>query len=256
MVSAYGNWTEKLPLASAVTVSQTVLEPTWNNSTVAFGSVAVRLSVPLAVASADSVIVEVELSTVKIVTPYGMPEPAISSPANSPVVLVRPVTCAEPAVNVPVKLAEAVPMKSGSRSAVTSLPTIDPVVASGSSLKLVGGDGFVRMIVNVTGSEPGLVPLLLLATASTVNVPDVTRRVRERQSERAGDWIAGCGHHRVKRAAVGLKQLHRCAGRRRADEVGRGDIGVSRCTGVVVGGQFQSRGLWAGSVPKYQLRQV
>ena len=49
--------------------------------------------------------------------------------------------------------------------------TLDPCVVAGLRLKLPGAAGFERMIVKVAEPLPGLVPLLLLATASTVNVP-------------------------------------------------------------------------------------
>ena len=64
---------------------------------------AVRLWEPLAVASAESVMA-VELLTDRIIVPDGMPVPLMFCPATSPVVLLMPVTDADPLVSVPVKL--------------------------------------------------------------------------------------------------------------------------------------------------------
>ena len=93
-------------------------------------------------------------------------------------------------------------MKSGSRTEVILSPLI-PVSSVGSRLKLLGAVGLVRMIVKVAEPLPGLVPLLLLATASTVNVPDLVCRIRERQSERATDEslvVITCGLKEVPSA--------------------------------------------------------
>jgi len=69
---------------------------------------AVRLWEPLTVAFAESVMVAVKLLIVWIVVPYGMPVPVTGSPTNSPVVLLRPVTDADPLVSVPVKVVDAI----------------------------------------------------------------------------------------------------------------------------------------------------
>ena len=74
-----------------------------SGSGVAAGFAAVKLWEPLAVALAESVIVLVELETVRIVVPAGMPVPTIVSPASRPVRLLMPVTEADPLVSVPVK---------------------------------------------------------------------------------------------------------------------------------------------------------
>jgi len=74
-----------------------------SGSGVAVGLAAVRLWEPLAVASAGSVMLPVELETVTIVVPAGMPVPTTLSPAISPVRLLTPVTDSDPLVSVPVK---------------------------------------------------------------------------------------------------------------------------------------------------------
>src|SRR5271157_2319626 len=63
-----------------------------SGSGVAVGLAAVRLWEPLAVAFAESVMLPVELETVMIVVPAGMPVPTTLSPAISPVRLLTPVT--------------------------------------------------------------------------------------------------------------------------------------------------------------------
>jgi len=63
----------------------------------------VRLWEPVTVAFAESVMA-VELLTVRIVVPDGTPVPVTDAPATSPVVLLMPVTDADPFVSVPVKV--------------------------------------------------------------------------------------------------------------------------------------------------------
>ena len=119
------------------------------------GTVAVRLWEPLPVALAESVMVAVELLTDRIVVPDGMPVPVTTCPATSPIVLLMPVTDADPLVSVPVKMttwnnstvspAAAVPMKNGVRSLVTLSPTI-PVSSAGLRRKSVTGAGVVLSI--------------------------------------------------------------------------------------------------------------
>src|SRR5271157_4516534 len=67
------------------------------------GTLAVRLWEPLTVAFAESVMVCVELDTLEIVVPAGMPVPVMLSPAASPDMLLIPVTYADPLDSVPVK---------------------------------------------------------------------------------------------------------------------------------------------------------
>ena len=143
--------------------------------------------------------------------------------------------------NSTVALGWVVPIKCGSRTAVISSPLI-PVSSFGSRLKLPGADGFARMIVKVAEPLPGLVPLLLLATASTVNVPDWFVGLGNVKVNVPVTGSAGRDHLWVKRSSIGLKQLNSRTGRCNPDEIGRGDICVSRCTGDVVGRQFQSGG--------------
>src|SRR5262249_14508537 len=68
------------------------------------GGVTVRLCEPLAVALAESVRVAAELLSATIVVPTGMPVPVTLSPTASPVVVLRPVTDADPFARTPVKL--------------------------------------------------------------------------------------------------------------------------------------------------------
>ena len=112
-----------------------------------------------AVAVAESVMVLVELLIDRIVVPDGMPVPVMLWPTASPVVLLIPVTDADPLVSVPVKLmswtnstvspAPAVPMKCGVRSLVILSPTI-PVSLAGLRRKSVTVAGVVLSIRNVT----------------------------------------------------------------------------------------------------------
>ena len=87
---------------------------------------------------------------------------------------------------------------------------------------------------------PGLVPLLLLATASTVKVPCWFIGFGERQGERTGDRVGGRDHLRAIRSSIGLKQLNSRTWGCNSDEIGRGDICVSRGASDVVRRQFQS----------------
>ena len=61
-----------------------------------------RLWEPLAVAFADSVMVEVALLIARIVVPAGMPVPEMFSPTTSPIVLLSFVTDVDPVASVPV----------------------------------------------------------------------------------------------------------------------------------------------------------